>query len=97
MLNEKPPIKYREAISRLSKETGIGLLTVKKTIAEYNSTGNVSSPPKKRNKSNAIGKVCDEEQNRIRQKVHEFWFRREVPNLSKVTTAINKDSATTTH
>ena len=53
--------------------------------------------PKKRNKSNAIEKVCEEEQNRIRQKVHEFWFRREVPNLSKVTRAINEDPALGTY
>ena len=91
LIQERPSMKYREIMSTLSEQTGIGISTVKKTIAEYVSTGKVSSPNKKRNKKSIMQKLSEQEKTGIRHKVHEFWSRREVPNLNKVLSAVNAD------
>ncbi|XP_017797833.1 PREDICTED: uncharacterized protein LOC108578925 [Habropoda laboriosa] len=97
IIAEKPSIKYRIVMARLSEISGIGLSTVKRIIAEYKNTGKVSSPKTKRKRRNAIQKLSDEEKHRIRQKVHDFWFRREVPNLNKMLRAVNADPALNTY
>ena len=91
MMAKDPSAKYKDTMTTLSKQTGIGLSTVIKSIAEYRKSGNVTSPNKKRRKLSAIQKLYEEEKNRIRHKVHEFWFRREIPNLNKILLAVNAD------
>nr|XP_034190884.1 uncharacterized protein LOC117609093 [Osmia lignaria]XP_034190885.1 uncharacterized protein LOC117609093 [Osmia lignaria] len=88
---EHPEMKYRPLIQLLSKQTGIGQLTISKTVSEYKSTGTVKSPNKKRPRMNILEKTSEEDILAIRRKVHEFWFRREIPNVRKILEAVNQD------
>jgi len=78
-------------IVAVSKTTGIGQRTVQTTLAEYKKEGTVSSPNQKRVKPTIIQKVDEFDKNAIRQKIHDFWRKREVPTLTKMLIAINDD------
>lgn len=75
----------------MSTRSGIGIGTIKRTIREYKSTGTLSSPVNKKNRPTVVDKVDDFDKNAIRQKIHAFWFRREIPTLPKMLQVINDD------
>jgi len=75
----------------LSQSQGIGHETISKTIAEYRRTNTVTSPNKKRNTSSLFDKIDDLVRNRLRQKVHSFWLRRELPTIDKILITVNED------
>ncbi|XP_026815523.1 uncharacterized protein LOC113555299 [Rhopalosiphum maidis] len=85
-------MKYIDLMMSLSTDTGFGLRTIRSTVKEYKETGVVSSPNKKKIRSTVIEKIDDFNKNAIRQKIHSFWFRREIPTLMKVLAVINEDS-----
>lgn len=62
------------------------------TLSKYRNKGSVSSPNKTKIRPTVTEKVDDFDQNAIRQKVHEFWHRQEIPTLKKILTAVNEDS-----
>ncbi|CAI6374510.1 unnamed protein product [Macrosiphum euphorbiae] len=82
---DSPQLTFRQTIVDISKSTGLGQRTVQITLSEYKNQGTVLSPNKKR-KTPA---VVDE--NAIRQLIHNFWRRREVPTITKILTAVNED------
>lgn len=88
---KSPDIKYEDIVTNLSEASGLGRETISKTIAEYRSTNTVTSPNKKRNKSSLFDKIDDMDRNALRQKVHSFWLRRELPTIDKILIAVNKD------
>lgn len=75
----------------MSKQSGIGQRTIQTTLAEYKKAGTVSSPNKKKIRLSILQKVDDFDKNAIRQKIHGFWLKREVPTLAKMLLAINED------
>lgn len=84
-------MKFREMITNISKTTGIGYHTVRKTIAEYKTTKCVKLPNRKRQKPGVVDKIDDFDKNANRRKVHSFWLNREILTLQKILIAINKD------
>jgi len=83
-LQEQPNIKYKDLMQALSTETGIGIRSIKNTISEYKRSGVVKSPNKQKVRPNTHDKIDDFNKNAIRQKIHQFWFRREIPTLKKI-------------
>jgi len=102
-IQNQPHMKYEVLMESLSKETGIGLRTVKATVSEYKrtkeqnykKTGTVMSPRKspsrKKNPPTNNDKIDDFGKIAIRQKIHEFWFRREIPTFHKIQQVIMDD------
>lgn len=88
---EHPDMKYKELMSSLKNELGIGMRTVTNTISEYKKTGELTSPCKTKYRPTIVEKIDDFNKNAIRQKIHGFWFRREIPTLNKIVQAINDD------
>ena len=88
---KKPDIRYKPLIAEVAEETGIGRGTIIRTIASYKKTGRVSSPNRTRKKSSIFDNTDESTKLAIRQKVYDFWHRREVPTLVKISTAINND------
>lgn len=78
-------------VLKISKASGIGQQTIQTTLVEYKNKGTVSSPNKKKIRPTIIEKVDDFDKNAIRQKIHSFWFNREVPTIAKMLTVINED------
>lgn len=89
---QQPDIKYKELMASISSDSGIGLRTVKSTISEYKNTGECKSPNKTKIRPTVNDKIDDFDKNAIRQKIHGFWFRNEIPTLKKIVQAINDDS-----
>lgn len=65
--------------------------TINNTIREYKITGAVSSPLNKKQRPTIVDKMNDFDKNAIRQKIHAFWFRREIPTLPKMLRLVNDD------
>ncbi|KAL4082907.1 hypothetical protein QTP88_029561 [Uroleucon formosanum] len=90
-LEASQKIKYKDLIKKISITSGVGQKTVERTLAEYKAKGIVSSPNKKKIRKTVIDKTEDFDQNAIRQKVHNFWFNRQIPTLNKILVAVNED------
>ncbi|CAI6364423.1 unnamed protein product [Macrosiphum euphorbiae] len=91
ILMKSPDIKYEDIVNNLSEASGLGRETISKTITEYRRTNTVTSPNKKRVKSSLFDKIDDLDRNGLRQKVHSFWLRRELPTIDKILVAVNED------
>lgn len=91
--SKTPDMPYKQMMSEISQSLGIGLNSVRKIISEYKSTGTVASPNKKRSKKCLFDKIDDLDRNALRQKVHSFWLKKEVPTIDKVLEAVNDDPA----
>lgn len=90
-IQEQPDIKYKPLIAFLTKASGIGRDTVCKTIRDYKNNFPLKSPNKKKNRPTINDKIDDFDKNAIRQKIHCFWLRNEIPTLKKIVQAINDD------
>ncbi|XP_046145947.1 uncharacterized protein LOC123989268 [Osmia bicornis bicornis] len=93
LMVDHPEMRYKPMIRMISRQTGIGQVTISKTLTEYKTTGSVRSPYKKRPRKNILEKTSDEDILAIRRKVHDFWLRREIPNVHKILQAVNLDPA----
>lgn len=80
----------------ISTETGIGQNTVQKIISDYKNVGVVKSPNKKKFRLTIKEKADDFEKNAVRRKVHNFWFKGEVPTLDKILKSVNDDEEIST-
>lgn len=89
---EQPKIKYDVVIEALSKETGYELHSIKNTVSEYQLTGKYESPPRKKNRTTVNDTIDDFIKNAIRQKIHTFWFKRQIPSFHKILKAIKCDT-----
>ncbi|KAL4126161.1 hypothetical protein QTP88_010387 [Uroleucon formosanum] len=91
--SKDPDMPYKQMMSKISETLGIGLNSVRKIISEYKSTGTVASPTKTRNKKCLFDKIDDLDRNALRQKVHSFWLKKELPTIDKILEAVNDDPA----
>lgn len=90
-LQENSYIKYKDLMGYLSKQTGIGYNTVCNTIKDYKQNKELKSPNKIKIRPTIINKIDDFNKNAIRQKIHGFWLRHEIPTLKKIVQAISDD------
>lgn len=91
IMRNEPEIRYEDLLFKLSEGSGIGIGTIKKTLREYKNTGKVSSPQNKKVRSTVCEKVDDFDKNAIRQKIHQFWLKKEIPTLPKIIQAVQDD------
>lgn len=82
---------YKLIIAKISKTSGIGHNSALSFISEYKNTGTVTSPNMISNKKCLFDKIDDLDRNALRQKVHYFWLRKELPTIDKILQAVNDD------
>jgi transposase len=75
----------------ISRQSGIGMRIVTNTISEYKKTGQLTSPCKNKYRPTILEKIDNFDKKSTRQKIHEFWLRREIPTLSKIVEAVIDD------
>lgn len=92
-MKAEPNMLYQNMLKSISKLSGMGTKTIAKTISEYKCSGTVSSLYRKRIKRSIFEKFNYSEKHKIRQIIHSFWFRRELPTLDKILRAINYDDS----
>jgi len=88
---QQPKLTIKEVVKIISKELGIGQRTAQLTIAEYRNKKTVRSPNKTKIRVTFKEKMDNFERDAIRRKVHEFWFRKQLPTLDKILIAVNED------
>lgn len=88
-VEQKP--KYYDIIKFISHYTGIGQRTITTTLSDYKKKGIISSPNKNKIRPTITQKIDEFNKNAIQQKIHGFWFRKEIPTLQKILTAVNDD------
>ncbi|KAL4121045.1 hypothetical protein QTP88_013630 [Uroleucon formosanum] len=95
-IQKEPNVEYKVLMESLSKTTGIGLRAIKATVSEYKKTGTVKSPQKsparKKNCPTIDHKIDEFGKTAIRQKIHSFWFKREIPTFHKIQHLTMNDS-----
>lgn len=94
---QQPTLRIKEVVKIISKELGIGQRTTQSTIAEYKNEKTVRSPNKTKIRATFKEKIDDFERDAIRRKVHEFWFRKQLPTLDKIVIAVNENPGLNTY
>lgn len=86
----EPGLKFSKLVRALSRETGIGYLTVKNTVREY-----LDGQPIIRKKIKLPPTVNEKfgtsEKCKMLQKIHSFWLRQKIPTSKNILLAINAD------
>jgi len=93
-IKNEPNLKFTKLVRGLSQETGIGYLTVKKTVREYLDGQPIIQRKKK------CGPTVNEiigtfEKCKILQKIHSFWLRQKIPTSKNILLTINADPGLT--
>lgn len=86
----EPDLKFSKLTKSLSQETGIGIQTVRSTVCKYRG-GQAITAKKRKIRPKLIEKLDIFEKCEIRQTIHSFWFRHEIPTSKNILLAINAD------
>lgn len=68
---------------------GVAKSTVFRTIKEYRETGNIASPKKLGGRPGIVTRYNEEIKNSVRQIIHSFFYKNEMPTLNKILHEIN--------
>ncbi|XP_049771004.1 uncharacterized protein LOC126133111 [Schistocerca cancellata] len=79
-------------VSKTAAATGVGRSSVYRVISEYRATQSLKSPKKGKLRQKLSESVDDFDRNVILRKVHEFFFRNELPTIDKVLTVVNENA-----
>lgn len=88
---ENPGMLIHELERRVAAKTGICAKTVFNIIKEYKQCHKFSEPKRKLHYKNICDTVEECYKNAIRRKVHQFFFRNELPSVDKVLKDVNDD------
>jgi transposase len=88
---QNPNITVKNIAKTVAKNTGIGVASVFRVLRDFKENGKSVTPSKNRKKSKAFEKVDDFTKTAIRRKVHDFYFRNEIPTINKVLKSVNED------
>lgn len=90
-MRENPTLVLEELQNRVADKTGVCSRTVYNVIKEYKETHTFSAPKRKLTYKKYIDSIDDFDKNAIRRKVHQFFFRNELPTIDKVLREVNDD------
>lgn len=71
-------------IAEISHISGSGRNSVISIISEYKKCRTVSSPNKTRNKKCLFDNIDELDRNALRQKIHSFLLKNEIPTIDKI-------------
>lgn len=89
---ENPTSLVDEVVKRVANKVGTSCATVYRVIREYKQTHTLSEPKTNQNRKNSLDLVDEFDRNAIRRKVHQFFFKNEVPTIDKVLEVVNADN-----
>lgn len=91
---ESGPQKAKKILAQeISKELGIGVSTVSKTITLYNRFKIVVSPNRLRIRTPSLNAFENSEKNTVRRHIHNIWLKREIPTVDKIYQVISNDGS----
>jgi transposase/DNA-directed RNA polymerase subunit H (RpoH/RPB5) len=90
-VERNPAILLSDIVSNTACATGVSERSVYRVIREYKTIHELKSPKKSKPRKKLIENIDDFDKNAIRRKVHEFYFRNELPTIDKVMAIVNED------
>ena len=90
-LELNPDSLIDDIVKKASESTGVSESSVYRVIREYKATHTLKSPKKEKSRKKLLKSVDEFDRNAIRRKVHEFFFRNELPTIDKVLSVVNED------
>lgn len=87
-----PTMALCDVSSNVASRTGVASRSVRRIVAEYKKNGELSQPKTKLKRTGIFEMLDDFDRNLIRRKVHEFFFRNELPTIDKVLMVVNEDN-----
>lgn len=88
---EFPTLPIRDVVRLVSEETGVSERSIFRARRESKVKGVLTTPNKKRVCKNLSQKYDKFVKDAVRRKVHEFFFKNELPNVDKVLHSVNSD------
>lgn len=80
-----------EVVRDTAYKTGTSERSIYRVVREYKTQKKLKSPKKPKKRKNVLAKIDDFDRNAIRRKVHEFYFRNELPTIDRVLKNVNND------
>lgn len=90
-LESNPEVLISDIADNAARATGVCKSSVFKVLREYKECGILNSPKKTKLRKCILEEIDDFDRNAIRRKVHEFFFRNELPTINKVLKVVNDD------
>lgn len=89
---ENPDISISDISKSVAEHTGVGVASVYRVVKDFKEKGFSSTPSKNRRKSSICERLDDFTKTAIKRKVHELFFRNELPTINKVLKSVNDDN-----
>lgn len=86
-----PELSISDIGDRTAHITGVSKASVFRVIKQYKNDGVLKSPKRKKLRRCVKEDVDEFNRNAIRKKVHEFFFKKELPTVNKVLKVVNDD------
>lgn len=79
-------------VKTVSNKTGVSCASVYNVIRDYKNSHTFAAPKTNQNRKNSFDAIDDFDRNAIRRKIHNFFFKNEMPTLDKVLKEVNDDN-----
>lgn len=90
-IQANPLRSVRETVKEVANKSGASVSSVYRIMIEYKTKHEFSEPKTNQNRKQIVESVDDFDRNAIRRKVHQYFFRNELPTLEKVLRDVNDD------
>jgi hypothetical protein len=91
LIQLNPNTSISEVVRNAALCSGVCKRTVYRILKENKEHHSLSSPKRTKNRDSLLSNVDDFDRNAVRRKVHEFYFRNELPTIDKVLKVVNDD------
>lgn len=81
-----------EVVLKVSRKVGVCRASVFNVIREYKRNHTFSEPNTNKNKKTIVKSLDEADKHAIRRKVHDFFFKNEIPTIDKVLKEVNEDA-----
>nr|CAH7765939.1 unnamed protein product [Callosobruchus chinensis] len=90
-LEDSADVTINEIVQKVADKVGTCRASVFNVLKEYKDSHSFSEPRTNQNRTSLIELVNDADRHAFRRKVHEFFFRNEIPSIDKVLRVVNED------
>ncbi|XP_050507733.1 uncharacterized protein LOC126885278 [Diabrotica virgifera virgifera] len=86
---DDPGMKITAMVAKIKQATGVANSTIYRTIKEYKQTGTVRCPKNIGGRPAVLSRYDEKVKTSVRQIVHSFFFKNEMPTLNKILSEVN--------
>lgn len=91
-MEENQHLTVDEVVVKVSTKIGVCSASVYNVIREHKRNHTFCEPKTNQNRVTIVNSLDEADKHAIRRKVHEFFFRNEIPTITKVLNKVNEDA-----